>query len=464
VNTPQCYGGIQTTIEDEVLSDLRNHLPWTEILKKYRGKSSIYSALTKFFDETDKTLDERYVEIKKSGNELAEKKSEKNNLKHEIEKYTTEQKNSLARCQKLSKKARKKERAIAQLEARATKLQQKGYTPQIMKKLQEIDAKSPHELLQRVDTVQKHAKLKEENSKLEANVNLLNKKAARALAKKQQAEQAAISKRNELDELSLKLSTLEDAVKIATSFLEDGFTVEDMQSMKEGLRIVGVAGNPQLTIKRFVTALRKLKTLTLIEKMIAEKQNELNNLEKAITKSKTKLVVAEETTLKSINKTQKTAEKAVNKISIQTEKRIKNTADAFDAKLAQSIANADERMKQIAENLKKGLDEWSKLEEKVAYTKEYILPGQALLGMLSSPEYLKSVALSIIARLLERLQLLFELKLKEATAKPSEEIYRKDIGLQPYHNYKLPVLMEFLSESLRRIVNTLEKNNHDKVG
>jgi chromosome segregation ATPase len=452
------------TIEEEVLKALRQHVPWMEILKRFRGKSAIYSALAKFLSETDKILDDRYSVLEEVDSELAKLNSEKTRLKREVVEDGANQENLRNSNLKLLEDERQKKIEIGQLEARVAGLREKGYSPPIIERLLGSDARSALELLERVDTAEKCAKMKKELAEINSKMRSLEKEVAAAETKKQQIERAVVSKRNELDELGIKMGALEDAVTVVTVFFKAGYSVEEIKSLLAGLDIVGVAGDSELTIKRLVMALRKLKTIVLIDRKIAEKRTELTELEKAVGYAKSKLSVARETSLKSICEVSKTAKKSITELSSQMHEHVQNAADGFDASLASCLTNADNRAKQLAEDLKKNIGEWSELRDKTARVREFIIPGQGLFAILCSLDYLKKVDLPLVARLFDRLCIWFEIYLKDATARPSENIHRKDNGLESYHAYRLSVLVEFLSECLRQILLQAKKKNAQQGG
>lgn len=452
------------TIEEEALEALRQYVPWTEILKRFRGKSAIYSALAKFLTETDEILDNRYSELKKTGSELAKLNSEKTRLKREVVEDRANQESLRNSNLQLLKDERQKKIEIEQLATRAAALQEKGYSPPIIERLLGSDARSALELLERVDTAEKCAKMKRELAQIKNKMRSLEKEVTAAETKKQQIKRAVVSKRNELDQLSLKMAMLKDAVTVVTASFKAGYSVEELKSLLAGLDIVGVADDSELSIKRLVTALRKLKTIVRIDRKIAEKRTQLTELEKAVGHAKSKLAVARETTLKSICEVSETAKKSIAELSNQIHEHVQNAADGFDANLASCLVNADNRVKQLAENLGKNIGEWSELKDQTARVKEFIIPAQGLLAILCSLEYLKQVSLPLVARLFDRLCIWFEIHLKDAVACPSENIHGKDYGLQSYHPYRLSVLIEFLSECLRQMAIEEEKKNVQQSG
>jgi hypothetical protein len=449
---------------DEVLEDLRNGMPFEELVKKYHGKSAIYSALRDYYAETDEILDKRHREMEETSTKLGRLNSEETSLRRRVELDNANQERIRSSCQKLAAEEQQKKTTIEQLEVRSAKLKSEGYSPEIMQRLLACDAKSPLKLLERVATIKEHETRKSELAEIQKKMALLENEVAIAQARKQQIEKSIITQRNTLDEYRIRNTTYEDAVAVATSLLQQGYSLEDLESLKSGLSTVAIANAHKLSIKRLVDSLRKLKTLMQIDEKITEKRSERAELEKAAVEAKAKLSVAGEESLKSIVDAGEAAKKTIGELSNQAKERMKDSTERFDDNLANSVAKANGNLRLLAENLRKNLDEWSELEEKIARTKEYILPGQMLLGILTSTEDLNKVDLELVARLFERLNMWFELHLKDATARPTEGINRDRFNLPTLRSYRLSSLVEFLSESLRQMSISEQKKSMEKKG
>jgi len=65
-------------------------------------------------------------------------------------------------------------------------------------------------------------------------------------------------------------------------------------------------------------------------------------------------------------------------------------------------------------------------------------------------EPLKEVRLPLIAQLFDKLHLWSEMNLKGVHVHPSENIHKKEYTLHTRQIYKLPVLFEFVNESLKQ--------------
>ena len=63
-------------------------------------------------------------------------------------------------------------------------------------------------------------------------------------------ERQIISQRNRLDELKLRTVTFREAVATVYSLLREGYRTEDIKSLKEGFDVLGIKGDPLLSITR----------------------------------------------------------------------------------------------------------------------------------------------------------------------------------------------------------------------
>lgn len=102
------------------------------------------------------------------------------------------------------------------------------------------------------------------------------------------------------------------------------------------------------------------------------------------------------------------------------------------------------------EEVRVELGEWGELQQQRGKLEESIYLACVLLGILKSTEPLKEVSLPLIVQLFDRLHLWGEMNLKGVDVHPSENIHRKEYSLYTWQSYKLPVLLEFVSEGLKR--------------
>lgn len=61
-------------------------------------------------------------------------------------------------------------------------------------------------------------------------------------------ERKFFSQMNRLDEVKLRTATFREAVATVYSLFRDGYGTEDVKSLKEGLDVVGIRGDPLLSI------------------------------------------------------------------------------------------------------------------------------------------------------------------------------------------------------------------------
>lgn len=104
------------------------------------------------------------------------------------------------------------------------------------------------------------------------------------------------------------------------------------------------------------------------------------------------------------------------------------------------------------EEVRVELGGWGELQQQRGKLEESIYLTRVLLGIVRSTEYLKEVSLPLIVQLFDRLHLWSEMNLKGVYVHPSENIHKEECNLYTWQSYKLPVLLEFVSEGLKQVL------------
>jgi hypothetical protein len=440
------------TIKDEILEELRKRTPLEDIRRKYRSQSQFYEALRKFLVEVDKVTEEKQNKLEAIGARLLEAESECeriDSVNRELSKQTEE----LDRTkQKLTKEVAQKIEELDNLCAEIKGLQRKGFTAEIVRKIKVIEDRSGSDLLSQVKTVEKYNYVKREVSSLTEQKDGLDREIQALERKQRKMDERVVSQKNKFDALKLQTLTFKRAVEVATSFLKDGYTPENLESLKYGVELLKIREDPTLSIERLVSGLSKHKGLFMLDKKLRERRGELALLEKAVGDAEAKLEVIRELTLGTIEETRDAALEAIKKTSNQNDASSKSMMEKLESQVTEYLSRIDGHVEQTMGTLRASLDVWSELQKQKGKLEDEINYGLILLGVLQSPEYLKKIPASLAAQLLDRLRLWTEMNLPNVKITPSKNVSNKELSLSPWQNYKLSALIECASEGLQQIL------------
>lgn len=439
-------------IRDEILEELRKGTPLVEIRRKYRSQSQLYEAIRQFLEEADKIVKERQQKLQKVKAGLLEAEAKLKRVKRERLQVSREFRDLNQAREELSREVTRRTEELDRLNSDITELQTKGFTSEILKGLKTIQERSGPELLSQMETVDKYRQVKKKISSLRKEKASL-KRAVNALeVRRRKAKERLVSEKNRLDELKMRTATFKEAVATVGSLFSDGYCSEDIKSLKLGLNMLGIRGDPLLSITRLVKGLSKQKSLASLEDEVIGVREELATLKKELAETKGKLKAAKQVTLRAVEEAKATAVKEIADMAADANAMMKNGATRFEIYLANSMGNVDAHVHQIMAGVTAELGEWGELQQLKGKLRETIDPGLALLGILGSPEVLKKVPLSLVVQLLERLYLWSEMYMQDVSIHPSANVSNKDYRFPILHEYRVSVLIELLYEGLKHIM------------
>jgi len=439
------------TIKDEILEKLRKGAPITEIRREYRSIGLLYEAIREYLPEAEKIVEEIQTKLGKLETDLAGTEAELERVSREEEKISGEVQELAQTKEKLKETVARKTAKLDSLNAGIEELQVKGFTAEIMSEITAIESRSGPDLLSEIETVEKHKQIKRAISKLEQLKTALEGDVRNLSRKKEKLEKRLRSERNRLDQLKIETATFREAVATVGSFYTDGYSTEDLKSLKHGLGTLGIKGDPLLSITRVVTGLSKYKNLVALEDKVRARRKELETLKRAITDAKSELKVKGQL-IKAFGQVKDAGVKAIVGAAEHAKAEIADTAGMSEKHTMALLSKFDVHVRSTLDGLKTELGEWGELKEQEGQLREILRPAQVLLGILKSPEYLRQLPLTFVFQLFDRLRLYLEMNLKDVTIKPSQDIWKKDANLNFILSYRLPVLLEFVCEGLREIM------------
>jgi len=439
------------TIKDEILKKLRARTPLSEIKRDYRSMSGMYEAIREFLLEADKILENKQRKLLEVERDLSAKEAELKKLNHERKETLEEIVRLKQRKEKLTKEIKDTSGELGQLKAQAARLRENGFTPEILKKIKIIEDRSGPELLAQVETAEQYSNIKKEISNLKELKARLMKEVQTRKARKKAISRKILSEKNRLDELKLRTNTFKEAVAVVSSLIRSGYTTEDLRSLRYGLDMLGINEDPHFSVTRLVKGLRKQKSIVKLEDCLAGKRAELHGLKKAIADAKAELKVTRQIA-NAFDELKKAGVKAINESTEEAKSGIAHNKTAFESYVKDSIGMLVDQIRVIMKEFRADLGQWSDLQQQIGKLQDLLLPGQVLVGMLQSTDYLEKIPIDLVVQLLERLYLWSEINLPDAYIHPSQKIRNKLFHIQILPRCKPTVMIEIAYEGFREIM------------
>ena len=383
-----------------ILQELHDGTPLNQIKSKYRSQSQLYEAFRTFLPEAERKIQEVRDELISLGAQRTNIEEHVSSLKMEVSELekkmskekeahkawiddAEEHKNQLQReLVGLGGSIREQCCELNEINSKLTELAKKGVTPEIVTRVYGIELESGEDLLERVKTVTDYINVKKKLEEINDQKTSYEKEIDSLERKKDLLISDIQTEKNRLDESKLKTQTFKEAVAITVHFFTNGYDTADLKSLKDGLDLLGVKGDPKLSITRLIKGLEGIKTLVNLEYAIKECEEELQTLNKNISKAKGELAAIRDVSLKNIDEVKGFAiseikslgkdiakgikENAENSITI-ADKAWKNMIDKFENTCKTSTSeimnfkgNAETTLKDLEQKTKASLNETSK--------------------------------------------------------------------------------------------------------
>ena len=164
-------------------------------------------------------------------------------------------------------------------------LSKRGVSFDLIKRFGKLEFKSGEELTSRINTVQayeletrKHVQVVQKMRNLEQEITRLNKKKLQSSDFLIKLEKGTRLQNNELELTKKKTRTYRKAVELAEGLLQEGYSFEDLTSLRHGLHLVALKGRPTLSLTHYLEGLQNVKILNALLTEIEEKKKTLNIL------------------------------------------------------------------------------------------------------------------------------------------------------------------------------------------
>ena len=294
----------------------------------------------------------------------------------------------------------------------------------------------------RREVAKEAAALRQEKAGLEAVIKALK-------ATKKEKEELVRSLENKLDDLKLRVETFREAASTIEMFLADGYSVQDLKSLKAGLDLVGIKGETRASVVRLVEGLKEHRSLVNLEEKLIMKRKELADLNEACAQLRKDSQVIQAVTVKAIEEARDVSVKAIATIAEHGKTATEASTSSLEKLTAETSAQISAQVQQTIGDLKAELGKWGELQQEKARLEQFLIPARVLLGIIESPDYLNSIPAPMVVQLFERLQAWCEANLKHFLIQPSANISARAFNLPSFQSYDLAVLTEFVCEGLR---------------
>jgi len=428
-------------LKDEILAELRNGTPIAEIRRNFRSQSQLYEAIREFLEKADEIVEETRDRLAKGDLALTEARAELDSVNREKEQVSVEVQELVDAKEKLSGEVRDNAEELAVLSADLQELQARGFTSEIVKEIKAVQDRWGPDLLREVKTVEKHRQLAKEVSGFSKEKTKLTRMVKDLETKRRKMREELVSEKNRLDELMVQTATYKDAVDMVHFLFSEGYSSQDVESLKHGLDMLGIKGDPLLSVRRLVEGLSKQKGLASLNENVIAKRQELTTLDGELAVTVGRLEAEKEGTLK-----------AIEEVKLASVAAITDTAAHGNAAIKAERATAETQIRQVSREIRADLAELSKLQQQRGELKKSIEGGIAFLGILESPEVLTKVSLPLVVQLFERLRLWCEMNVHDVMIRPSREVQNKDYRFSIYNVYKVSVLVELVYEGLKQLM------------
>ena len=239
-NMPRTKKG-QKTITEKMLGELRKGTPLKEIREKHGSQSRLYAAFQIFFQEVDAKVSEKQsliAEMKALEDEVESLKQKTIQLTDDGRTLDNSIQEKTGQLRIIERDIEDRKKARAQLKV----LDDKGISIQLIQSISNMDVNNREDLLARMKTVEAYNREEQNYRNLVTNRKKLEKEIKSYTAKKTRLESKigglkdnANSERQRLDEARLATRTYKEAVAVTQSYLQDGYSIPMLKSLREAL-------------------------------------------------------------------------------------------------------------------------------------------------------------------------------------------------------------------------------------
>lgn len=435
-------------IKDKILERLRRGEPLSEIRKEHKSVSKTYEALRQFLDESDKIVDERQRSLEDLRNAQAEEEKRLIQTKQERVKISQENDELTKLNEKMDEEVMRKTVELHRLNDNLDELSKRGYSPELLREIGKIEARSGRKLLKQLRTVEKFNQTKKEFRSLKRRKGIVEREFHEIQIEKTEIQKAVVSEGNRLDELKIQGAAHEEAVEVVKDFKRDGYSAEDLRVLKSCLDTLQIKDDPKLSISRLARGLEMQKSLTILKDHVEKERKNFRKFEKAKTEAKDESEILKQTTIGTIETARNAGLEAINQIVENAKTAILDAAKKFETITDGHLRRCEDHFQRNMEKVNAASQEYAEFQKEKSRFEETVYPMMLLLGS-KDPQLLDQVPILFVAEVLNRVLVWVILKAPEATVVPSQYIQTKDPFLFS-GPHKISHLLELASEGLKQ--------------
>jgi len=478
------------TRTDEILEKLREGASIKSVRQQFKSQSQLYEALRIYLPEIEEKIEETRRTLSPLDSQKTILEKQVGSLKAECDQVRDQKDGFQQDLVSVKEELKEKSSQLDSVKTQLEEVAKLGITLEIVARIHEMELESKDDLLERVKTAAEYNSTKEELATMTEDKTRTQEEVDQLRNKKKDLINDVQSQKNLLDEWKNKTATFQKAVKITMSFFAQGYDTKDLERLKDGLTLLGVKGNPNLSINRLVEGLENAKTLLNLKNTRAKSEKELEALNANASAVKGELRTYKETVLKildeartraikDIGDAKRDAASAISEVRVEGEKSLSHTVGIVEKEVsaankmltsnASTLSKSTEDMaKFLNQRMTEALDKFdgriadtmqgfvaafekaTKLIERASGYADLMKYGYCLFGVLKIPDTIKEVPLSLIAQLADRIHVYIEIHFGDESASPSEAAVSREHTLRRFWSCRLSALSLWLKEELEK--------------
>jgi hypothetical protein len=428
---------------EEILEDMRAGVSWSEICEKYRSRSQIYEALRIFLKESSGRYQKVQNDLVREQKKLEDTKTQHHGKIGAVKKLSGEISDLREEKEQLLKKVGDLKMEVIEFESRVSDLEERGFTKEIVKIIVDIEDMSGEQLLMKIKNAKKYYTMVKDCSRLKKKKRLLDKEITTEEKSLQDIKAETRRLLQDLHDLKVRICTYSDAVEVTEKLLNDGYSVDDIESLRYGLKSCFEEGEHCLSVKSLVERLLATKSLEDMDREVSSTKNELVTLKLDLQRLRKKREVIEKGAIRRIHEVGVWTQKDIWECGIAAKKAIEELIKSCEAVLVKQ----EDSLSHFVQRLKRDFDQHGKLQQKIGTLGTNVFLGQAFWGLMNSDDYLAKLDSKTISGVVDRITCWVRIHCKEKV--PLQPQIAQKLGLIPYFPYDIADFSMVLADAIR---------------
>lgn len=436
-------GVTKVKILEEILNDMRREVTWPELLKKYRSKSQLYEALRVFLSESEGKYQDSLDDLNQVQKKLDETNSDLNHKQKSLKQVSLEVDQLETEKQGLKKETGELSQKLCWYKKSIVDLESKGYTEDIVARLIDLEERSGSDLLFQVRTVDDYNVLFSDYEELQEDVLILKNEVETMKFQKKNLEDEIQQLDIVFDELKVRSLSYSNAVDVVEEFIQGGFEVDCFESLRAGLRLVEIKGDPKGTVIRFVNRVLKAKTLYNLKVTIKNKKTLLSQVNEELELIKQKKQIALEEIVNSLEELGDRFKEESVEIRNEGLKALRDQKEEAVKVFREECGQFNEVIKFLQTSLPVNIE----LNSENARLGESVNCGRAFWSFSNCNEWLFDLSSEVVGKVVERVSLWASENMNKHIMPDLETA--AETGLNSFRSYNIVGLLRFLAKKIQ---------------